>query len=156
MLFRSNGGIDSVENAKICLEQSGADGLMIGRAAAVQPWVFTEIAREIYGQDMSRIEINLPQLYCGFVTALVQRFAPERRLGRLKEFTHYFAKNYFFGHHLAAQVQSSQSLEEAWGKAEKFFAANESLPGPLPCPLHAPTAATADCNSQSPGAETVP
>lgn len=154
----ANGGIDSVENAKICLEQSGADGLMIGRAAAVQPWIFAEIAREIYGQDMPRIEINLPQIYCGFVTALVQRFMPERRLGRLKEFTHYFAKNYFFGHHLAAQVQSSQGLEEAWAKAEKFFAANESQrrPGPLPCPFHASTAATADCNSQSPGAETVP
>jgi tRNA-dihydrouridine synthase len=131
----ANGGIDSVDSARRCLEQSGADGLMIGRAAAQTPWLFADIAREIYGVELPAQEVCLPRLYQGFVTALVQRFLPERRLGRLKEFTHYFARNYFFGHHLAAQVQSSLSLEEAWSRAEAFFAANDPLGGGLPSPF---------------------
>ncbi len=133
----ANGGIDSVENARLCLAESGADGLMVGRAAASRPWIFAEIAREVYGVDLPQPRPKLPLLYASFVAALYQRFLPERRLGRLKEFTHYFARNYFFGHHLAARVQSSQSLEEAWQRAETFFAENEpgvELPNPFISP----------------------
>ena len=152
----ANGGIDSVESARLCLHTSGADGLMIGRAAAVKPWIFAEIAQALYGVEIPAGKIDLPQLYRGFVTALTKRFAAERRLGRLKEFTHYFAKNYFFGHHLAAQVQSSQSMDEAWGRAVQFFIANGCAPQALPQSLQTLTAATADCNSQTPNGETVP
>ena len=40
-----NGGIFSVADAKSSLEQSGADGLMIGRAAYGQPWLPGRAAR---------------------------------------------------------------------------------------------------------------
>jgi len=143
----ANGGVDGVDSARLCLAKSGADGLMIGRAAATRPWVFAEIAREVYGVEIPQPEPNLPGLYAAFATALVQRFRPERRLGRLKEFTHYFAKNYFFGHHLAARVQSSQSFEEAWKRAEVFFAENN--PGVvLPNPFSV-TGEEGGCNSRS-------
>lgn len=144
----ANGGIDSVKSAQLCLGQSGADGLMIGRAAAVTPWIFAEIARAVYGAAIPQPSPNLPLLYTSFASALVQRFQPERRLGRLKEFTHYFAKNYFFGHHLAAHVQSSRSFEEAWRRVVAFFAAND--PGQeLPDSLTGIRGQEADCSSQS-------
>ena len=38
-----NGDITSGEKAKFLLEQSGVDGLMIGRAAIGRPWIFREI-----------------------------------------------------------------------------------------------------------------
>jgi len=117
----ANGGIFSVDDAARCLELSGADGLMIGRAAAQKPWLFADIAREIYHQDLADIPPVLPLLYSQFVLGLV-RFRPERRLGRLKEFTHYFALNYAFGHHLAMAVQKSSSLPLAWEQASNFFA----------------------------------
>lgn len=121
----ANGSIDSVSGAQRCLTESGADGLMIGRAAARTPWIFAILARELYGMDIPEPEICLPCIYQGFVNALEQRFRPERRLGRMKEFTHYFARNYFFGHHLAAGVQSSSTLTEAWGRAMVFFQAHD-------------------------------
>jgi tRNA-dihydrouridine synthase len=117
----ANGSIDSVSSAQRCLNESGADGLMIGRAAARTPWIFALLAREVFGVDLPEPDINLPYIYHGFVEALEQRFRPERRLGRMKEFTHYFAQNYFFGHHLAAGVQSSRTLTEAWERAQSFF-----------------------------------
>ena len=121
----ANGGIDSVASARACLQASGADGLMIGRRAAVAPWVFAEIARSLYGVELPPPQVCLPEVYRDFAVALVERFAPERRLGRLKEFTHYFAKNYPFGHHLASRVQSSGTLAEAWDGARTFFADND-------------------------------
>ncbi|MCL2789626.1 MAG: tRNA-dihydrouridine synthase family protein [Desulfobulbus sp.] len=123
----ANGSIDSADSARACLRASGSDGLMLGRAAARMPWIFATIARQVYGMDIPEPDIRLPQLYETFMGALIERFRPERRLGRLKEFTHYFATNYFFGHHLAAKVQASGSIEEAWRHAAAFFAANEPV-----------------------------
>ncbi len=116
----ANGGIFSVEDARKCLQISGADGLMIGRAAPQKPWVFAEIAREIYGVEPALPEISLPSIYIKFMEGL-NMFRSERRLGRLKEFTHYFSLNYPFGHHLAMAVQKSNSVEQAWQRAEEFF-----------------------------------
>jgi tRNA-dihydrouridine synthase B len=40
----ANGDIDSPRKARDVLEQTGADGLMIGRAAQGNPWIFREVA----------------------------------------------------------------------------------------------------------------
>ena len=39
----ANGDIDSPEKARFVLDHTGADGLMIGRAAQGRPWLFREI-----------------------------------------------------------------------------------------------------------------
>ncbi len=116
----ANGGIFTVEDARRCLETSGADGLMIGRAAPTRPWLFAEIAHALY-DGPGAPEIDKPTIYRRFVAVLEERFPPGRHLGRLKEFTHYFSKNYPFGHHLAMAVQRSDSMTEAIGAAEEFF-----------------------------------
>ncbi|MHB8808459.1 MAG: tRNA dihydrouridine synthase [Desulfobulbaceae bacterium] len=140
----ANGGICSVATARECLRISGADGFMIGRAAAEKPWIFAEISREVYGVETGGMAIDLPWIYLQMVSGLATRFRPERRLGRLKEFTHYFARNYPFGHHLASAVQSSASMDEAWERGLVFFAGYEpgnclpvSVPGRAGDPLSA-------------------
>jgi tRNA-dihydrouridine synthase B len=40
----ANGDIDTVDKARQVLTQTGADGLMIGRAAQGRPWIFSQIA----------------------------------------------------------------------------------------------------------------
>jgi tRNA-dihydrouridine synthase B len=40
----ANGDIDSPRKARAVLAQSGADGLLVGRAAQGRPWIFREIA----------------------------------------------------------------------------------------------------------------
>lgn len=122
----ANGGIASVADARRCLAESGADGLMIGRAAAQQPWLFAEIARAVYGWQGEAETLSRPAVYFRFVANLAENFSPERRLGRLKEFTHYFAKNYPFGLRLAAAVQSSDSMAQAVERAHAFFARNDA------------------------------
>ena len=116
-----NGGIFSVEDAANCLAVSGADGLMLGRGAAIRPWLFADIARHLCGSMIAAPAVSLPAVYTGFIEHLKALFRPEYRLGRLKEFTHYFARNYKFGHHLASRVQSSASVAEAGERAAAFF-----------------------------------
>ncbi len=126
----ANGGIFSPADARNCLAQTGADGLMIGRGAAISPWLFREIAAAagtVGGQlAATSEEPDKNAVYLRFIDLLEESFAPERRLGRLKEFTHYYARNYTFGHHLAAAVQNSPGLVEARQRALDFFAANQA------------------------------
>ena len=126
----ANGGIFSAEDAEKCLRVSGADGLMLGRGAVIKPWIFAEIAKTVFGSDITERAVFLPDVYAAFVEALISDYRPIYRLGRLKEFTHYFARNYKFGHSLATRVQSSGSMEEARERAGAFFANNgeESRP----------------------------
>ncbi|WP_051308923.1 tRNA-dihydrouridine synthase family protein [Desulfogranum japonicum] len=121
----ANGGIDSVNTARACLDQSGADGLMIGRAAAAKPWLFAEIARDLYNEKGLDTNYSKVELYNQFCKALNERFRIERRLGRLKEFTHYFATNYAYGHHLASKVQASNTMEQAVERAQHFFSVHD-------------------------------
>jgi tRNA-dihydrouridine synthase len=117
----ANGGIFSVRDAENCLRVSGADGLMLGRGAAIKPWLFAEIARGLCDSKIMEPTVSLSEMYHNFVDLLNGLFRPEHRLGRLKEFTHYFAKNFQFGHHLASRVQTSTSVEEARERAAHFF-----------------------------------
>jgi tRNA-dihydrouridine synthase B len=120
----ANGGVFSVQDAEDCLRISKADGLMLGRGAVIQPWLFARIARDIYSYDIAEPVISLPDIYRNFICHVNELYRPERRLGRLKEFTHYFAKNYKFGHILASKVQSSSSVDEALERADIFFSNN--------------------------------
>ncbi|MGL1931618.1 MAG: tRNA-dihydrouridine synthase family protein [Desulfotalea sp.] len=117
----ANGGIFSVSDARTCLERSGADGLMIGRGGVEKPWLFAEIAEEIYKQNMGEIDKDPASIYFRFLQQVKENFAIEKRLSRIKQFTHYLASNHPFGHHLASKVQSSQDLSEAICHAEKFY-----------------------------------
>jgi len=117
----ANGGIFSPVDAKRCLEMSGADGLMIGRGAIERPWICEDIAREVYGISGEPKTREGAEIYSQFITLLEQRFAPERRLGRLKQFTRYFAASFQFGHHFAASIQNSDSIEQARRRSDRFF-----------------------------------
>ncbi|HET98559.1 MAG TPA: tRNA-dihydrouridine synthase family protein [Desulfurivibrio alkaliphilus] len=118
----ANGGIFSGAEAVECLAATGADGLMIGRAAATHPWIFREIA--VHFGCPAPPEFDRTALYLRFIALLEESFPPERRLGRLKEFTHYYARNYRFGHWLAAKVQASGTMEQASDRVAQFFRQN--------------------------------
>ena len=48
----ANGDIDSPEKAKAILEFTGADGLMIGRAAQGNPWIFNQIKHYLDKEEL--------------------------------------------------------------------------------------------------------
>ena len=121
----ANGGVFSVQDAEQCLRISGADGLMLGRGAVIKPWLFAEIARDVFGFEIPEPTVSLPAVYGNYIDLLGGLFRPEHRLGRLKEFTHYFARNYKFGHLLASRVQSSASVDEGRERATLFFERGE-------------------------------
>lgn len=51
----ANGDIIDSTTARQALEQSGADGIMIGRGAQGRPWLLAQIAHELFGAQMPGI-----------------------------------------------------------------------------------------------------
>ncbi|MBM1817096.1 tRNA dihydrouridine synthase DusB [Pseudosulfitobacter pseudonitzschiae] len=51
----ANGDIVDVDSARQALEQSGADGVMIGRGAQGRPWLLAEVAHALYGTPAPQV-----------------------------------------------------------------------------------------------------
>jgi len=132
-----NGDIRSSNDVLKRIDETGCDGIMIGRLAAARPWIFKSIsgAENHDGVNLKNnfkekfkknLKVNLEELYLEFIGLLEQHFPSERRIGRLKEFTHYFAENFQFGHNLTSSVQNTESISEATQKALLFFSLHQS------------------------------
>ncbi len=90
------------------------DALMIGRASVTKPWIFQSIS----GQTPN---IDLKEVWMRFYNYTCEDFPPEKAIGRIKEFTIYYSKNFFFGHELFRAVQPSPDLDILRKRAVDFF-----------------------------------
>ncbi len=70
----ANGDIDGPEKAKYVLDYTGADAVMIGRAAQGRPWIFREIAHYLEtGEHLAAPEIvEVKQVLMGHLAELYQ------------------------------------------------------------------------------------
>lgn len=57
-----NGDIKTKEDAKRMFEETGVDGIMIGRASLGNPWIFQEIISYLNGDEINNNEINNNQI----------------------------------------------------------------------------------------------
>lgn len=69
-------------------------GLMLGRIVAEKPWIFRDFA------GLPPMEIDYAEVWARLYRYIVEDLPPERAIGRLKEFTCYYSKNFVFGHEL--------------------------------------------------------
>lgn len=92
----------------------GYDGIMAGRMAVVRPWMFRG------GPQPDDAEAA--QIWREVVTGIGEVFPGRGGVGRARQFTLYFARNYLFGHGFAMAVRRAADLEEILGIGEGFFA----------------------------------
>jgi tRNA-dihydrouridine synthase B len=88
-------------------------GIMIGRMAIVQPWIFAA-----WGGP---VRIDYRAVWERMFEAIQQDFRPEQAIGRIKVFTHYYARNFRFGHRLAVAIQNARTLNAVGETAARFF-----------------------------------
>lgn len=103
---------------------AGVAGVMVGRMAVVQPWLF----RAWQGEPVAPDYLEVWQRFARYV----REDFPERKVfHRIKAFTAYYARNFHFGHTLLAASQSATDLGTLTKAATRFLAAN---PQPAPHP----------------------
>ncbi len=109
-----NGDVASLEDVQRIFSETGCDGVMIGRGAVRKPWIF-----QLFYKPLDFVDIKA--WYLNFIDLLERHFPPERRAGRLKEFTYYFQKNFMFGHSFYIKVQNAKNITEIKQIAKNFF-----------------------------------
>jgi tRNA-dihydrouridine synthase B len=114
----ANGDIVSQKQLREETERlSNISGLMIGRMAVVKPWFFCELSEK-------PATIDHAATWSTFYNYVLEDFPRGKAIGRIKEFSKYFAQNFLFGHELYRNIQSASDLESVYGNAMRFLKAN--------------------------------
>lgn len=108
-----------VENHRASFEPLA--GLMLGRVVAAKPWIFRDFA------GLPKLEIDYAEVWDRLYRYTLEDLPPERAFPRLKEFTFYFSKSFFFGHELFKGIQKAVTVEELHEAAMKFLEAKPRL-----------------------------
>jgi tRNA-dihydrouridine synthase B len=110
---------EDVADHRACFEPLA--GLMLGRIVAVRPWIFREFA------GLPAVEVDYREVWDRYYGYVLEDLTPEKAFGRLKEFTFYFAKNFFFGHEMFKGIQKAKNAGEVRTAALAFLEASPRL-----------------------------
>ena len=118
-----NGDVRRPEDAAAMVAATGCDGVMIGRAAAANPWIFRQIeeyrqtGRYTLPSDADRAELILR-----YFRLLLAESLPGT-LGKMKQFAAWFTHGVERGGDLRQAIYHSRSEAQALEQVEAFFAA---------------------------------
>jgi nifR3 family TIM-barrel protein len=122
-----NGDVFRPEDAWALREQTGCDAVMIGRAAASNPWIFRQLAEFFdtgtYREPADADRYELIRTYYSMLVA--EEIAGA--LGKMKQFASWFTHGVRNGTELRRQVQSARETREVLERVDAFFT---SLPHP--------------------------
>jgi tRNA-dihydrouridine synthase B len=99
---------------------SAVRGIMVGRMLVACPWLFGK-------WHNSTLSVDHPAVWNRYCDYLLEDFVPDMALKRLKIFTPYFARNFFFGHTLFTGVQNAPDFATARARAHAFFGQSPRL-----------------------------
>lgn len=133
-----NGDIVDVESAEAMLRETGCDGLMIGRGAMRNPWIFVQLAAWLNGEPLPVIgSAERHAALLRYLDACQEQFAATPRgrhgdpsratLGRLKQLCKHFLHDED-GLEARTAVLRSESLVEARARVGECFAATPGSP----------------------------
>ena len=129
----ANGDIDSPRKAKRVLEQTGADGLMIGRSAQGRPWIFREIDTYLRtGQELTTPSIaEVRDIMLAHLRDLHAFYGEEAGVRVARKHVDWYAKGHASGHALRHAVMQAKDAQTQLGCARAFFEALAANDKPL-------------------------
>ncbi|MGH9393646.1 MAG: tRNA dihydrouridine synthase DusB [Terriglobales bacterium] len=117
-----NGDIRSPEDAAAMIAATHCDGVMIGRTAASNPWIFRQMeAYRLRGAYDLPTEADRAALITDYFTRLLRERMPGA-LGKMKQFASWFTHGVEDGARLRKAVYEARSEEEVMNRLEAFFA----------------------------------
>ncbi len=122
-----NGDIETPEDAARMFAETGCDAVMIGRAAASNPWIFRQIAQyKATGRYDLPTELDRYAMIRDYFKILVDENHPEA-VGRMKQFASYFTHGVANGSALRRGIHASRTAPEIVDKVDAFFLQPEKL-----------------------------
>ena len=111
-----NGGIFDRNDCMRMIEETGCDGIALGRMAVARPWIFAEFLDNL--QISSEI---FPEAAIQLVKLLEIHYDPVRAIKRFRRFAFYFCANFRFGHALYTRILNAADMTQIEAIIRRFF-----------------------------------
>jgi len=119
-----NGDVRLPEDAARMVAETGCDAVMIGRAAATNPWIFRQIEQYVAtGRYNQPTEADRHRLLADYFRRLAASEMPDA-LGKMKQFACWFTRGVRGGAELRRQVHAARATAEVLGRVDAFFNAS--------------------------------
>ena len=116
-----NGDIRTPEDAVRMVEETGCDAVMIGRAAANNPWIFRQIEEFVSdGRYEEPNDADRYRLLADYFRRLVESEMPDA-IGKMKQFACWFTHGVRNGGVLRHAVHSARTAREVLDRVDAFF-----------------------------------
>ena len=122
-----NGDVFTPQDAVRMAEQTGCDGVMIGRAASTNPWIFRQIEQYLAtGCYDEPTELDRYQMIRDYYHLLIQKAdkISGEVAGKMKQFASHFTRGVRNGARLRKEIYSCRSPAEIAAKVDAFFHEN--------------------------------
>jgi tRNA-dihydrouridine synthase B len=132
-----NGDINTPEDAARMVRETGCDAVMIGRAAATNPWIFSQMREyAATGTFTQPSDEDRYGLLSGYYRQISTANLPDG-MGKMKQFACWFTHGIVNGTELRRIVHAARTPNEILQSVERFFAARADIAGKVG-PAHAP------------------
>ena len=117
-----NGDIKCPADALRMVEETGCDAVMIGRAAATNPWIFRQIEQYLAtGRYDEPSELDRFELLAGYFRDLIRTPGLDA-IGKMKMFACWFTHGVRNGNELRRLVHAAHTPQEVLDRVDAFFA----------------------------------
>jgi len=120
----ANGDITTPEKARYVLQYSGADAVMIGRAAQGRPWLFREIEHFLQtGEHMPSPDVSeIHRVLLAHVVELYNFYGEHTGLRIARKHISWYTKGLAGSAHFRHQMNRLESVAEQHAAVDEFFA----------------------------------
>lgn len=121
-----NGDVATPDDALRMLRTTGCDGVMIGRAATKNPWLFRQIEARLSGGAVPEPTLaDRRDLILSHFRLVAERENSTFALHKLRKFTGWYTHGLHNGRHLRLAINQLPDVESFLAEVERFF---ETMP----------------------------
>ena len=122
----ANGDIVDIDSAKRMFDETGCDGVMIGRGSMKNPWALRQISDWLFGKEPTIVTaVQRKQALLEFLAVHQNSFRTETSvLGKFKQFCKHFCQDIDDGGEFKRRLLRSSSIEEVIEHVNHFYGRN--------------------------------